>query len=333
MRRGRRFVLCCRRRSGREIFSYTENPQEWLAGGTGFRSYRVTSYRGSEERLAREIIWRGGGDPFACGGVVDAVSFVILEIAYEIADTAELATDDGQAASYRLVDDVVRDLTYLFRAVGQDDDIPSLSLQDAAAIYVDVAEDFRFEGTGWAGRFRGVTRHVNWVGTRQRNLWKPELTPAEVERFQRLSSQHGNPSVELRLLLDAKEASHMQDDHDGAIVLMGTAFEAGTKSAILGGCANRGVVTLTIGRGEDRAPVTEAVEHGGLTRHLMEYVTQLGGLDVKQRPEYTSWYNQAYQPRNTILHQGYRGSSAQEARAAFEATDTLLALIHRLCGA
>lgn len=203
-------------------------------------------------------------------------------------------------------------------------------MDDAPAIDVWVADKYKFDASGSDVTFRLHNRRWSWADASKTSPFKQGMSEENFKRLVGLLHSGENVRLYDRLLLDSKEQSFVRGEHDLAIVIAETAFEAFLQSSLISWCAANGPTTLKIGKGkgEKDLPYQEAIESAQV-RDNLDYVQTLTNKNVKGGAEHNNWLKYAYQARNKIIHRGIRGATHDDAGKAFTSVIAFRQLIDR----
>lgn len=320
----------CETMDGANLFSYTGEEYGWLNKTYDVEENHIRAISTSDDKVVIRRVFRKKSAEAFTGGIVDPIKYTRIHITFEIEDMSMLddAVKFSELKSW--VESVVQKFVDMYRLVSQEVDLTRPQMDDAPAIDVWVADKYKFNASGSDVTFRIHNRRLNWTNTSKTIHFKQDMSE---ENFKGLVGLlHSGEDVRLydRLLLDSKEQSFVRGDHDLAIVIAETAFEAFLQSRLISWCATNSQTTLKVGRGkgEKDLPYQEAIESAQV-RDNLDYVQTLTNKNIKGGAEHSNWLKYAYQARNKIIHRGIRGATHDDAGKAFTSVIAFRQLIDR----
>ena len=317
---GRHVHIECQTLPGAKLFSYTGEEYGWLTKEYEVASRYINGVTKSGERFpVRQIHRKESEVPFT-GGTVDPVKYTRVLVTFEVEGTHVL-DDEARLRELEVwVEGAVQHFVDLYRMVTQEADVTRPRLTDAPLVNVLVADEYEFNAEVVGGEFRDYKRVHRWEDAARTASAKSPMPRDQADVLLKLLQEGFTPGLFDKLLLDSKEQSFIRGEHDLAIAVVETAFEAFLQQRLIEVCAAKGVTTLTSGRGKGakQVPYREAVESAQV-RDNLEYVKELSGKAVKGGAEHNNWFTHAYQKRNEIIHSGVRGATDNDARRAFTA--------------
>lgn len=325
---GRDVHIECQTLPGARLFSYTGDEYGWLTKGYEVVSRYINGVTNSGERFpVRQIHRKESEVPFT-GGTVDPVKYTRVLVTFEVEGTHVL-DDEARVRELEVwVEGAVQHFVDLYRMVTQEADVTRPCLTDAPLVDVLVADDYEFNAEVVSGEFRPYKRVHRWEDAAKTARAKSPMPRDRAEVLLKLLQEGFTPGLFDKLLLDSKEQSFIRGEHDLAIAIVETAFEAYLQQRLLEACAAKGVTTLTSGRGKGakQVPYQEAIESAQV-RDNLDYVQELSGQAIKGGVEHNNWFTHAYQKRNEIIHSGARGATADDVGRAFTAVVAYMKLI------
>lgn len=323
----RKAGISCLRGKGRRLLSYQGDDFSWLTAKEGYKHLRVSTRRNDERITLRQLVHKSEGDSFS-GGIIDYQPYTVIQLFSEVSKLDLLDDEDWISQTQQWLNRVIFDFVAVYRLVSNNHDIHQPSLDESTTIELLVSDDFKFSDEFWEGNFRNRDQRFNWGEPKRFQVFKEQLSEEKVNQLRALLIDYNNPTLPHRLILDAKEYSHVRGDHDRAIDSLFTALETAVQQSLLWVCQQLGINELpqTDKPGKMRE-VSLAIEKGNIRNDLLPYVEFVTKNNLKGAREYTLWYRDVYEPRKAILHQGRRGYSADDAEKAFNATWNFLQLI------
>lgn len=334
-RDGRDVLIRCTTADGASLYSYTGQDYGWLPAASetreGYVAELSASGSASPELTPYRYIYYRARDPWV-DGIVDPTRYTRLEVSFELESTDVLDDDLRFDEISSWVETVVRYFVDMYRLVTQEIDVQRPRADDVAQTNVSVADagEYTFNRVGSQARFRLYRPILRWTPAPVAGHNKRVRSDEDIAVLSDLLRHGGEIPLSSQLLLDAKEQSHKNGQHDLCVVLAATAFEAYLREALLAACEGRNIQTLSARAGDaSHASVDykRAIAQGDTRRDLLRYVEELSGQTVRGGREHNAWYNDAHEVRNRLVHRGERGVDQDGARKAFDAVAAYIGLI------
>lgn len=302
-------------KSGTRTLVYHDDPR----ADQGAVWYKAVIISGGEEVSTRELCFSLDPSRFL-EKVIDHIGFTLFEVTFEVPEPIA----DGDKRRIRQIEaqalKAAQHFVSHYRAVSNDSDVFRPSERDSPGVETYVADKYVFSDQYAEASFRLINRTIRWEPPRVTRRAKP---PLSMEKARKLNSKLRRDQVlpvHFELLLDGKEYSIIHRNHRMAIVVIQSAFEAFLHDRLTKECEHRGIIELTDGRGRTTRPYDEAILSGTVRDDLLgTYFSELCGHSVKSGPEYSRWYDDAYKPRNEIVHRGKHDVAGSDAEVAFKA--------------
>jgi hypothetical protein len=321
------YAVSCSPVGGAAIYSYVDADASWLKDETQKEAYRLLD---SRERPLK-FTYLTMGPPSKPLGTVEPQRFCRCEIAFEIEGTIESTESQAFGAAIDRALYAFDKFVDLYRWASNALDAQRPYLEKLSIVEVWVASDYTWLDDEITGNLMSVGRRLIWDNVRLDSRYREPMDPPEFARFQGQLSKGCTLSTAQQLLLDAREQSQLQRQHDLGIVLSAMAVEVHLRYRIGTECADRSVTELAIGRGNTarNLPVEEALERASLD-DLFRILEVLSSMTLKGTAVYNAWREHTHRQRSAIVHMGAIGRTEADAIRAWEAARNLVREVSRV---
>jgi hypothetical protein len=208
--------------------------------------------------------------------------------------------------------------------------VPSPS--DAFAAELWLADKYIFNEDVVEGSFRSAGRHVAWELPTKTGLVKSKPDAARIGALANALRGTDEIPVYVELLQEAQEQYVHHEDYRLAVILLISAFEHFLQERLLSEAAFRRILLLpTRKKAPSSVPVREAILNGRLRDELLGlYTVMLTETKILESAEYSTWFRDAYEIRNGLIHRGKTLVDRPAADKAFAANWAFIQFIDRL---
>ena len=261
--------------------------------------------------------------------VVDTVGFTRMDVTFECQGGIPKNDSHEQDKIRQNAISLAQRFVRTYRLIANQVEVRIPNEADSPIIEVRAGTDYSFNTEEIDAKLAMISRRFQWPLPKLSGAVKEALSNDKIALLGNLLRQGDEPAMFQQLLLEAKELSIVHGDHRISVIISQSAFEVYVQSRLTEECKIRGVLHLTSSRGDQR-DVEVAIIDGDLRKELLgQYARVLSGRSVKDCPEHNSWFKNAYNPRNEIVHRGRRDVTEADAQASFESVMTYCEYLDR----
>ncbi|WP_411502962.1 hypothetical protein [Brevibacillus centrosporus] len=327
-------LVRCESRIGEKLFSYRDNQYDWLTNSKFTELTANAMNKQGHEWISLKVKYKEDEDYFS-GGTIEPCRYTLVEVALSITSGTSLKNADYLEKIKERSNDVLNYFLNMYRLVSNEIDVQLLDIRQPQIIEIWVSEDGNIDPNieNVMTTFTPFQQTVIWDDPFKKGYAKEQLSTEKKNQLME-SLINGKPiALYENLLMQALDQGMIKNNYDISVILGETAFEVFMKEFLIENCERLNITELNVGKGKSnlvKKPYLDAINEASISELIKRHLTDVVGKNIAGGKEYNSWYSDAYELRNEIIHKGRMDVSEEKAKNAFTSIVNLINKIKSL---